>query len=403
MPLKLSTIASEVEASPTLVLNALAKRMQSEGKDVVALTCGEPDFNIPHHMEEAIGKAMENGDTNYTATPGIPQVRQALCQSRNTEFGTDYTPDEVIITNGGKEGLYFALEALINEGDEVIIPSPYWVSYGTMVKKNKGVPVFVDTSGNRFKTTAEMIEAAITPKTKIIMINSPSNPTGAIIDNEELRKIAELAVKKGLAVISDEVYKHFRYDGQPMDSISTFPGMKERTVIIDAASKGHAATGMRAGWTFGPEEVIKAMANLKSQCNSNVAAPIQRGIQALCEQGEASNEFAERMLAEFKQRRDYVVKALNEIEGLIVEAPEGAFYAMVNIQGAYNGEVDDSEKFSRYLLEEHLLGVVPGSAFGAEGEGYIRLSYAASMEDLQKGVERVRAAVEALNDTNAST
>lgn len=396
MSIQLSKTALSMEPSPTLALNAIAQQMISEGKDVVKLTCGEPDFNIPSHMQQAINKAMVNGETNYTATPGMPAVRQALCDMRQAEFGTIYESSEVIITNGGKEALYFVLEALLNEGNEVIVPSPYWVSYGAMIKKNKGVPVYIDTSPNHFKATASMIEAAITPQTKVIMLNSPSNPTGAIIDNNELEKIAELAKKHDLIVITDEVYKYFRYDGKPMDSISTLPDMKERTVIIDAASKGHAATGMRAGWAFGPKEVIKAMATLKSQCNSNVSAPIQMGILELCKNQSDSATFAKEMLQAFIKRKDYIVKALNEIEGIEVREPEGAFYVMPKISGAYNGEINNSEKFANYLLEKHLVGVVHGSAFGAAGEDHIRISYAASMEELEKAVERIRKAVEEL-------
>lgn len=403
MPPKLSITASAIQPSATLSLNAKAQEMIDQGIDVVKLTCGEPDFDIPDHMKTAMKQAIDDGFTNYTATPGITKLRKAACAQREREFGIKYQPNEVIFSNGGKQVLDQCFAALLNEGDEVIVPSPYWVSYDTMVTKHGGSPVFIATNNNGFRVTAEMIEAAITDKTTIIALNSPSNPTGAVINQGELEKIAELAKKHDLWVISDEVYKYFLYGDQKMTSIANLPEMKERTIVIDSVSKAYAGTGVRLGWGFGPSKVIKVMGKLQAHATSNPNSISQMGGLALFNHPEDTETFVKQMMEAFIERREYIISALNAIEGINIEHdPEGAFYVFPNIAGCYNGKIKNSAEFAEFLLVEHHVAIVPGSAFGEAGEDYIRISYAASMEELKKAVEGIRNAVHELKGLKAA-
>jgi len=386
----LSNRIQRVKPSATLAVNAKAIELQKQGIDILKFGTGEPDCDTPEHIKDAAKKALDAGFTKYTAVGGIPELKKAVCDKFKRDNGIDYEPGQVLVSNGGKQAIFNCLMALINPGDEVIIPSPYWVSYADMVNVCEGELVFMDTTANRFKCTAAMVEKAITPKTKLVFLNSPSNPTGAVIEKEEIVKIGELALKHKFYIISDEVYEYFTYDGKKSFSLASIPAMKDWVFTVNATSKTYSMTGWRIGYVGGPKAVIKAMDDLQGHSTSNPCSIAQKAALAAL---TGPQDCVTRMVEEFRNRRDYVFKAMNEIPGFKLEMPEGAFYAFPDVSGAFKGDINDSFKFTEFLMEKARVAVVPGGAFGKEGDKYIRFSYASSMKDIEEGIRRIKEAL----------
>ncbi len=394
----LSERARKIKPSPTLAIDAKAKAMKASGADVISFGVGEPDFDTPDNIKEAAVRAMQEGFTKYTAVGGIDGLKDAIIDKLKKDNGLTYKREEVIVSCGAKHSLYNIAQALYGPGDEVVIPAPYWVSYPDQVILNDATPVFVRTyEADSFRVSPEALSASITERTKALILNSPSNPTGMIYDREALDKIAELAVKHNFYVISDEIYEKLIYDGAEHVSIASLGReVQDRTIVVNGLSKSHAMTGWRIGYAAGPAGIVKAMTNIQSQSTSNPASIVQKAaVEALT----GPQDFVGMMHREFDRRRRFLVKALNEIEGIRCSMPAGAFYAFPNtseIYGRWFGDraISSSSDLALYLLEEAGVAVVPGAAFG--DDDYIRLSYATSMEDIGKGVERIKKALAGL-------
>lgn len=395
----LSPRARNIKPSPTLAMDAKAKGMKAQGFDVVNFGVGEPDFDTPDNIKDAAIKAIRDGFTKYTPVGGIDPLKEAIIAKLKADNGLTYEKDQIVVSCGAKHSLYNIAQALYGAGDEVIIPAPYWVSYPDQVLLNDATPVIVQTrEEDKFMLKPEALAAAITPKTKALILNSPSNPTGFAYDKTTLVAIADLAVKHNFFIISDEIYEKLVYDGTQHVSIaSVSPEAKERTIVVNGLSKSHAMTGWRIGYAAGPKDIIKAMTNIQSQSTSNPTSIAQKAaVEALT----GPQDFVGIMHAEFDKRRTYLVDALNAIPGITCSKPNGAFYAFPNVSALYGKKVGDrvikgSLDFALYLLEEANVALVHGEAFG--NDNYIRLSYATSMENLAKGVERIAAAVAKLS------
>lgn len=395
-------IAQRVQAiapSETMKISGRAKELQREGKSIISLSQGEPDFKTPAHICEAAIKAINDGHHGYTVNTGNPELREAICEKLKEENDLSYTPDQIVLSNGAKQSIGFSLFATINPGDEVIIPAPYWVSYPEMVKIADGTPVVVSTAfENDYKMTADQLREAITPKTKMLILCSPSNPTGSCYTKEELTALAEvLREHPGVGVISDEIYEYIVFDGDHVSIANAAPDLIDRILLINGFSKGFAMTGWRLGYLAGPAEIVKAVAKIQSQETSAPSSISQKAAEAAYSNPRDS---VTEMVKAFRERRDYMVKALNEIEGVNCFNPGGAFYAFPDISAYLNTETPSGQKISNstdlclFLLEERGLAAVPGDAFG-EPNG-IRLSYAASMEHLQEAIKRLREGLAAL-------
>ncbi|SEB84690.1 pyridoxal phosphate-dependent aminotransferase [Paenibacillus sp. GP183] len=392
MKSKLSLRAQQLEGSATIQLTMKAKELRKQGIDVLIFGQGEPDFPTPAHINEAAYKAIKEGHTKYTPTAGIMELRQAICEKLRVDNGLHYQPDQVVVSGGAKHSLINIFFALLNLGDEVIIPVPAWLSYWEQVKLAGGVPVLVPTKGeNEFKLTSEQLEAVITPKSKCVVINSPSNPTGSIYTREELQKLAEVCVKHDLVVISDEIYEKLIYDGEKHVSIGSLgQDIFERTITVNGFSKAYAMTGWRMGYAAAPKEIAKAMEDLQSHMTSNPTAFVQvASIDALT----GSQEPIRDMVEEYDRRRIRMVQMLREIPGLECPMPKGAFYAFPSIQGligkqAMGETIGNDDDLSRLLLEHANILVVPGSSF--EVKNYIRLSYATDINTIEKGMIQFR-------------
>ncbi len=399
---KMLTLSSRVQAikpSPTLAITAKAKLLQAEGVDVVNFGAGEPDFDTPDNIKAAGIKAIEDGFTNYTAVPGIPQLRQAIVAKLKRENNLDYAENEIVVSCGGKHSFYNLAQALLDPGDEVIIPAPYWVSYPPMVSLAGGIPVVLATSQDEgFKLAPEKLQAAITPKTRAVVINSPSNPTGAAYSEDELKALAEVVVKNKILLISDEIYEHIIYDGFVQRSPAELsPEIKEHCIILNGVSKSYSMTGWRIGFTAGPAALIAAMTKIQSQSTSN---PTSISQMAAIEAYNGPQDYVKNVLTDFGERRAFIIKALNEIPGLSCFNPQGAFYAFPNVEGLFgkscNGKnIDSALTLCDVLLDEAKIAVVPGEAFGAPG--YIRLSYATSMDNIIKGINRLEEFIKGLS------
>ncbi|RLB74547.1 MAG: aspartate aminotransferase [Deltaproteobacteria bacterium] len=389
--LTLSSRVQAIKPSPTLAITAKAKLLQAEGVDVVNFGAGEPDFDTPDNIKAAGIKAIEDGFTNYTAVPGIPQLRQAIVAKLKRENNLDYAENEIVVSCGGKHSFYNLAQALLDPGDEVIIPAPYWVSYPPMVSLAGGVPVVLETTQDEgFKLSPERLQAAITPKTRAVIINSPSNPTGAAYSEDELRALAEVAVKNSILLISDEIYEHIIYDGfVQLSPAELSPEIKAHCIILNGVSKSYSMTGWRIGFTAGPAPLIAAMTKIQSQSTSN---PTSISQMAAIEAYNGPQDYVVNVLTDFSERRAFIIKALNEIPGISCFNPQGAFYAFPNVEGllekSCNGKkIDSSLTLCEVLLDEAKIAAVPGEAFGAPG--YMRLSYATSMENIVKGIKRL--------------
>jgi aspartate aminotransferase len=374
-----------VAPSPTLAVDAKAKALQAAGEDVCGFAAGEPDFDTPEHIKEACAAALRGGKTKYAPTPGIEPLRQAIADRYAAEYGLRATPAQVIVSPGGKFSCYLGVLATCSPGDEVIVPAPYWVSYPEMVKLAGAVPRFVladDRTG--FRLTPAMVEAAITPRTRLLILNSPSNPTGAVYSRAELEAIVAVALRHNLYILSDEMYEHLVYDGVRPTCVATLaPEAAARTITVAGFSKTYAMTGWRIGTTLAPLPIAKAISELQSQMSSNVTTFAQFGALAALQQKEKTAAALATMLAAFDRRRRNLHAELNRIPGISCLLAEGAFYLFPNISRFGLSDLE----FCNRLLEQEKVAAVPGSAFGAEG--YLRLSYATSDEIIAKGVARL--------------
>jgi aspartate aminotransferase len=385
-----------MQESETMRITGLAKKMTDEGYDVVSLSAGEPDFPTPEFVSQAAIKAIQDGFTKYTVNSGTPELRKAIALKLKRDNGVEYLPEEIIVSNGGKQAIANAVLALCDDGDEVIIPSPYWVSFPEMVNLAGGKPVIVDTSiENNFKITPEQLEAAITPKTKILILNSPSNPTGSVYTELEVRQLMSLIKDKNIFVISDEMYDQLVYGSIQPFSPSRIEEIRDRVLVSNAVSKTYAMTGWRIGYIAGPKWIIKACDKIQSQTTSNPCSISQKAAVAAIT-GDQSIVYQRR--DEFQKRRDYMFAELNKIPGVQTALPDGAFYIFPSIKGVlgktFDGEtLNSSMDVAEFLLRKHYVATVPGEAFGAPG--YLRLSYAASIEHLQKAVDRIKKAFDA--------
>ncbi len=401
MSLNLSKKGLKISPSVTLEITAKAKAMKAQGIDVIGFGAGEPDFNTPENIRKEGIRAIEEGLTRYTPASGIIELKKAICQKLKNENNLNYNTNNIIISSGAKHSIFNALMAIINPGDEVIIGVPYWVSYPELVKISGGTPVFVQTKEeNGFKFSISDLEQVLSDKTKALILNSPSNPTGAIYDKEELKTIARWAVENNIFIISDEIYEKLVYDGKHVSIASLNDDIKDLTIVINGMSKAYAMTGWRIGYAAAHEEIIKIMSNIQSHTTSNPCS-ISQYASVVGLTGDQSS--VEKMRKKFEERRNYMTDTINSIDGLSCRKPKGAFYIMVNItqlKGKFIGgvEINSSLDFAKVLLDECKVAVIPGIGFG--DDDYIRLSYATSMENIKEGLKRIKDIVEKSNKSN---
>jgi len=388
---ELSKRAKKISASLTLAISAKANKLKADGEDVVSFGAGEPDFDTPEFICDAAREALEIGFTRYTAASGYEDLKEAVVQKLKRDNNLDYNKDQVIVSNGAKHSLFNTFQAILNPGDEVIIPVPYWLTYPETVKMGGGTPVFLETEEKEdFKINIDKLNDLINEKTKALILNSPSNPTGSIYTKEELEEIAKVAVDNEIIVVSDEIYEKIVYDANEHISIASLnDDIKKLTIVINGVSKAYAMTGWRIGYAAGPKEIIKVMSNIQSHATSNPNSIAQYASnQAL----RGDHSFMEVRKDKFAERRDYMYEKINSIDGLSCLKPGGAFYIMMNISEILNKSIDgnnveDSFSFADNLLEFKKVAVIPGVAFGADD--YIRLSYANSLENIKKGLSRI--------------
>jgi aspartate aminotransferase len=382
MTYKISERAATLSPSLTLAIDSKAKQMKADGKDVVGFGAGEPDFDTPQHIKDAAAKALAAGFTKYTPAAGIPELRQAIADKHKRENGLAYKPSQIIVSCGGKHSCYNVILATCQEGDEVIIPAPYWLSYPEMVKLAAAKPVIVTTTDRtEFKLTPDALKAAITPRTRLFILNSPSNPTGSVYSPEEIRALGDICVEKGVLIMSDEIYEHLLYDGARHQSVASFSQAHlEHTILVHGFAKAWSMTGWRLGWCAAPEPIAKAIDAIQSHSTSNPTSFAQKGAVAAL---TGPQDHLPAWLAEFNKRRTFAWKKLNTIPGISCVNAKGAFYLFPNISKIGL----KSTEFCARLLEAEQVAAVPGIAFGADD--YIRLSYATSMANLEKGLERI--------------
>ncbi len=395
--MELSKIGSEAEPSATLGLNARAKRMAREGVDVVTFALGEPDFDTPENIKQAAHRAIQAGYTKYTPAAGMPELREQIAAKLHEENGLPYPPEQVIVSNGAKQALYMIMLCLVGEGDEVLLPAPYWVSYAQQVEFCGATVVPVDTTGNALRLSADLLENAVTERSRLLVLNSPCNPTGVVLSEEELRDVVEVALEHDLWIISDEVYEKLVYDGARHVSPAGFGEEAWRHVItVNGFSKTYAMTGWRVGYAAGPPEVIQAATSVQSNTTSAPNTIAQKAaVEALTGRQEAVGE----MRKSYDRRRRITADGLNSIPGVQCVMPQGAFYAFPDCSGLLGRSIggqtlETTLQLCEALLEEAQVAFTPGSAFGAEG--YVRLSCAAAVEEIEKGVERFAAFAERL-------
>ncbi len=388
---KLTERTKRLSPSMTLAISAKFKELVREGKDAINFSVGEPDFNTPQHICDAAIEAINSGFTKYTTASGIPELKEAICKKLKRDNNLDYTTKNIIVGTGAKQPLFNAFLTLCEEGDEVLVPAPYWVSYSEMVKVTDATPVYIECpEDNDFKLKIEDLENAITENTKCMIFNSPGNPTGTVYNEEELRAIADLAVKYDFYIISDEIYEKLIYDGLEHVSIASFnEDIKNRTVVINGMSKAYAMTGWRLGYAAASVEIIAAMNKIQGHSTSNPTSFVQKGALAAL---EGSEESVIAMREQFDKRRQYMVETINNMNNVSCRKPGGAFYVMMNIKELFGKEIqgkviNNSMDFATHLIETAHVATVPGSAFGMEG--FVRLSYANSMENIEEGLSRI--------------
>jgi aspartate aminotransferase len=386
-----------LQPSPTLAMQARAKAMRAKGINVISFGAGEPDFDTPQRIKDAAIRALESGQTKYTEVGGIPELRAAVCRKLKRDMGLDYKPEEVTVSCGAKHTLFNIVMALVNPGDEVMIPSPFWVSYPEQVRLLGGVPVPVETlESTGFDLDPAAVRRAVTAKTRILVLNSPGNPTGAVFSAAALRQVGQLAVERGFWIVSDECYEALTYEGRHVSIASLSPEIKERTLVVNTCSKAYAMTGWRLGYAAGPKVIIKAMTDIQSQVTSNPTSIAQwAAVEALA----GPQDEVAKMAGEFDRRRRVIVEALNAIPGVSCVMPKGAFYVFPNISGLFGkrwkgGTLKGSADVCAFLLDEALIATVAGVDFGSDA--HIRLSYATGLETIKEGMSRMAAAVRAL-------
>ena len=388
---ELSRIATEVRASTTMAIDAMFKQMKADGIDVIGFGAGEPDFNTPDEIKAAGIAAIEQNVTRYTPAAGTVELRQAVCGRMKADYGLEYKPSQVVVSSGAKHLVYLALRALVNPGDEVILPAPYWVSYYELIKMVGGVPVVVTaTEAEHFKLTAEKLSAAITPKTKAIMLNNPSNPTGMMYSREELEALATVCTEADIYVISDEIYACLVYDGGEFTSFAALSeDVKERTILINGVSKAYAMTGWRIGYACANDQIAKVMANYVSHSTGSPCAISQKASLAAL---NGPQDEVETMRQAFEERRNYIVEHMNAIPGVSCLKPEGAFYVMMNVEQLigktiHGVKINNADDFADAFLKFGLVAVVPCTGFGAPT--FVRWSYATSMDNIKEGLRRL--------------
>ena len=397
--MELSRKAQAIEPSLTLAITAKAKEMKEKGIDVISFSAGEPDFNTPKNIINAAIKAMEDGNTKYTSVNGILQLREAICKKFKDDNGLEYNPSQIVVSTGAKQSLANTFLAILNPGDEVIVSTPYWVSYPELIKLADGKPVFVEgDEKSNYKFTKENLEKAVTVKTKAIVLNTPNNPTGTIYNKEELEVIADFAKKYNIIIISDEMYEKLIYDNENHISIASLSkDAYERTIVINGLSKSYAMTGWRIGYCAASEKIAKLMISIQSHVTSNVCSITQ---YAALEALNGPQDEITKMINEFEKRRNYMINRIESIDNLSIVKPKGAFYIMINIENCLGKEINgkilnDSMEFCASLLENEKLAVIPGKAFGLNN--YIRVSYATSMEAIKEGLNRIESFIKKLN------
>ena len=384
--MELTQRISNISESATMAVTAEAGRLKASGVDIIAFGAGEPDFPTPQNIKDAAIRALNENFTKYTPAGGIPELRKAICEWHRQQLGSNYEPAECITCVGGKHVIFNVMAALIDDGDEVVLPIPYWVTFYDVVNYHGGKCVIVETrEAEGFRLNAADIERVLTPRTKIVIVNSPNNPSGAVVPPEEFEKIYQLTSSRGVTLLSDECYSHFVYEGKPF-SVGSLPGSKPHVVVVGSLSKTYAMTGWRLGYALAPKALIAAINKLQSHSTSNPTSIVQKaGMEALT----GPQDSVPQMLAEYRRRRDYVIPTLNGIPGIHCAQPGGAFYAYPNISSFFGRHgINSAMDFSSALLHEAHVAVVPGEAFGTNE--HIRISYAASMDDLEQGMERIR-------------
>lgn len=388
---ELAKTASAVQVSSTMAMDALAKQMKAVGTDVIGFGAGEPDFNTPDHIKAAADRAIADNMTRYTPASGTMELKQAVCKRMREDCGVDYTPSQVAVTSGAKHCVYLALRALVDPGDEVILPAPFWVSYLELIKMVGGKPVIVTAEERTgFKMTAKQLAAAITPKTKALILNNPNNPTGMVYSREELDAIAKVCTEKDIYVISDEVYYGLMYDGVQFVSMAALGDkIKERTILVNGVSKSYAMTGWRIGYLLSNEKITRVISNFLSHSTGSPCSVSQAAAVAALTGPQGC---VEEMCKAFEARRNYIVERINQIDGVSCIKPEGAFYVMMNIERligkTIHGElIQTDHDFCTAFLKHGLVATVPGSGFGAPN--FVRWAYAASMDNIKKGLDRL--------------
>ncbi|WP_153295029.1 pyridoxal phosphate-dependent aminotransferase [gamma proteobacterium SS-5] len=392
MTIRLSQRVTTIKPSPTLAITARAAEMRAAGQDVIGLGAGEPDFDTPQHIKQAAIQAINDGFTKYTAVAGTPQLKQAVADKFKRDNGLDYKPEEILVSCGGKQSFFNMAQALFNPGDEVIIPSPYWVSYPDMCLLAGAAPVYIQTGpAQRYKISPQQLRAVISHNTRLFVINSPSNPSGMAYSKQELLALGEVLLEHPRVLIAtDDMYEHIRWGDAPFVNIlNACPALKDRTLVLNGVSKAYSMTGWRIGYAAGPLEIIKAMTKIQSQSTSNPTSISQVAAQAAL---EGPQECIGEMIVHFKQRHDYVVERLNRIPGFNCQPSDGTFYCFPSVQEAIDNipSIKDDLALAEYLIEKAGVALIPGSAFGTPG--HIRLSIATSMDNLEKALDRVEKA-----------
>lgn len=388
---ELSRIALEIQPSATMAIDSMFKQMKAEGLDVIGFGAGEPDFSTPDHIKAAGHAAIDNNDTRYTPSSGTVELRKAIVKRLKQDCGVEYDFKQICVSNGAKPCVYVALRALINPGDEVILPSPYWVSYSELIRMVGGVPVIVHTlESDGFKITAKELAEAITPKTKAMILNNPSNPTGMMYSRKELEELAQVCVEKDIYVISDEIYYYLVYDNEEFVSFASLgEEVKERTLLINGVSKSYAMTGWRIGYVAANQQIATVISNYLSHCTGSPSSISQKAaVEAL----SASQKSVEVMRLAFERRRNYMVERMNKIEGVSCIKPHGAFYVMMNIEKLIGKKlhgqiIHNADDFGTLFLKYGKVAVVPGTSFGAPN--FVRWSYATSIENIREGLSRL--------------
>jgi aspartate aminotransferase len=385
--MKLAQRVTQITPSATMAVKRAADELKRQGMSVIDLGPGEPDFPTPEHIKRAAEEALAQNFTKYTAETGIWELRDAIAQKYNRDYGTHYTADNVLVTSGAKQALYNIAAALFEPGDEVLIPIPYWVSFPEQIKLVGAKPVFIHTAKN-FQLSAELVKEHITPRTRALILNSPNNPAGTVLSRKDLQEIVALAQRHKLFVIYDECYEKFLYEGKHVSAVELDT---EGVIAVSSASKTYAMTGWRVGWSVAPKELTRAMATIQSHTTSHPTSISQRAALAAI---TGDQSCVERMLAEYRRRRECVLDELRAMDGLEFVVPQGAFFIFPDVSRFFNEKIQNSVELARYLLEEAHVAVVPGAAFGADG--HVRISYATSLEQLREGLKRFREGLAAL-------